>query len=176
MKYFIGYLIRGEAANWHIKVAKEISDKYGTWKIHEKLPPHITIYRPFDLDDIQPVKNLLASWASKKHALGDLLLSGFGHFDDNVVFAKVEIDQSTKDIIEALREDIQRIPGVPPEDFPDWHPHATVANHLPPEQIKLIWGDMSKQDIPSFKLPFDNVTLFRFVGDREYVAEEVYAI
>ena len=174
MKYFIGYLIQGEAAAWHVNLAKNISDKFNTWKLHEKIPPHITIFQPFDTDDINPIKNLLRSWVQNKSISGKLAISGFDHFDDKVVFVKVETDQSVKEAVEELRRDIEIIPGMPKEDFPIWHPHATLADHLSSQEINQIWNYVLKLEKPNFIFPFDNITIFRFDGDRKWSVEESF--
>lgn len=175
MKYFIGYLIEGEAATWHINVVKNISEKFSTWKLHEKLPPHITIFYPFDAEDIKPVVNLLGNWTQNKKVPGNFSLSGFGHFDDKVVFAKAETDQSVKDIVKELQGILKELPKMPEEAFPIWHPHATLANLLSPQEINEIWDYVLTLEKPNFILPFDNVIIFsRFESDGKWVAEESF--
>ncbi|MDP2642158.1 MAG: hypothetical protein Q8P21_02620, partial [bacterium] len=62
MEYFIGYELQGDAAEWHIRVAREIFEKFNNYKIHDKIPPHITIFRPFNTEDIGSIKSLLLEW------------------------------------------------------------------------------------------------------------------
>ena len=79
-------------------------------------------------------------------------MSDFNHFDDKVVFEKVEADQSIQDIIEELRSSLKKIPGMPMpgEDFPVWYPHATLANRLSPEEISQIWNYVLTLEKPNF--------------------------
>src|SRR3989338_10436352 len=165
MKYFVGYLIQGEAAKWHVDLAKEISQKFNTWKIHENIPPHITIVYPFDTEKIMTIKDLLREWAASQPIVGNFALSDFDHFDEHVVFAKVDADQSVKESVVDLRSQLKAMPDMPVEDYPDWHPHVTLANKLTPEEIVNIWNYVSVLQKPNFILPFDNVTLFYSTGD-----------
>lgn len=171
---FIGYLMRGGAAEWHRRTSKEISEKFGTWKIYEKIPPHITIFQPFDTNDLSPAKNVLKEWKKKEKTPGNFLMNDFGHFDDRVIFAKIEAENPVKEEVEKLRRDIKNIPNMPKEDFPIWHPHATLINRLPAQKIKEIWNYVSKLEKPNFILPFDNVTIFKFTGNRRWETEEVF--
>jgi 2'-5' RNA ligase len=174
MKYFVGYLISGEAAEWHINLAKSISEKFGTWKIYEKLPPHVTIFYLSELEDLTPVRELLQNWTKEKTTPGNLVISDFDRFDDRVVFAKVEPDNEARDMAEELIRKLKEIPGMTQEDFPVWHPHATLAYKLTPPEINQIWEYVQTIPKPNFSIPFDNVTIFRFEGDMKWVAEESF--
>ena len=176
MRYFIGFLIKGEAAEWHNALTKGISEKFGTWKLHEHVPPHVTVYRPFDTGDIEPVKNLLEQWAADTDIRGNISLKGYGRFGNKVVFAKVETDAAIRECLEKLRGEIGALPHIPPEDFPEWHPHATLAHRLSPQEIIRIWEHVSLLPEPDFTLPFDNVTLFRHEGDRWVIEESFYLV
>lgn len=172
MRYFIGYLIQDEAATWHFNLVKNISEKFNTWKLHEKIPPHITIFPPFETEDIDEIKKLLRDWTTNKTPQGNFTLSGFDHFDDNVVFAKIDTDESIRASIEELKKEIKKFPGMPEDNHPIWHPHATLMNKLSPEEIRNIWNYVSDLEKPNFPLPFDNITIFRFDADRKWVVDE----
>ncbi len=176
MKYFIGYLIEGEAAKWHIGVAKNISEKFNTWKIHEKLPPHITVFYLSEVEEIEAVKDFLKIWIHDKKVPGNFIIRDFDHFDDRVVFAKVEPDLSVRNMAEDLIKKIKEIPGMTQEDFPIWHPHATLANKLSPEEINTVWEYVQTLERPNFILPFNNVTIFRFEGDMKWGVEESFKL
>ncbi len=172
MKYFIGYLIEGRAAEWYFNTAKDISDKFNTWKLYEKLPAHVTIFYPFETENVGSVGNVVKNWMSNKKVPGNFTISEFDHFDDKVVFVKVDPDKSVRDIVLELRGILKEIPGMPEDNFPIWRPHNTLANHLTPEEIKQIWDYVQTLEKPDFILPFDNVTIFRFEGDRKWVVQE----
>ncbi len=175
MKYFIGYLISGEVGEWHIGTAKKISDEFNTWKIYEKLPPHITIFYPEGVEDISGIRDFIKNWVQKSKASGNFYISDFDRFDDRVVFAKIDADKSVVNAVEDLREDLKNMTGIT-EDFPNWHPHATLAYKLSPEEINKIWAYTDKLDKPNFVLPFNNITIFRYEGDKKWVVDESFVL
>ncbi|KKS84901.1 MAG: hypothetical protein UV60_C0013G0018 [Parcubacteria group bacterium GW2011_GWA2_43_11] len=174
MKYFIGHLIEGEAANWHESIARDISDKFDTWKLHEKIPPHITIFYPFSKEDISSLVNFLQNWVAKRNVPGEFSILDFGHFEDRVVFAKIDVPHPIKNIVVQLQDELQKFPDMPHEEFPNWHPHATLANRLSSQEIDQIWTYVQTLKKPNFSLPFNNVTLFRFEGDMKWVVERTF--
>ncbi|MBX4189379.1 2'-5' RNA ligase family protein [Candidatus Parcubacteria bacterium] len=175
MKYFIGHLISGKAAEWHTNTAKKISEKFNTWKIYEKIPPHITIFYPEGVEDINAIRNYIQDWTRKNKALGSFRLSEFDRFDDRVVFAKVEADESAIKAIEDLRKGLQDMTGIT-EDFPNWHPHATLAYKLSPEEINKIWEYTNELDKPNFTLLLNNITIFRYAEDQKWVVDESFLL
>lgn len=176
MKYFIGYLLQGEVAEWHINTTKKIADKFNTWKIYEKLPSHVTIFYPEGVEDITGIRNYIKDWIVKNKVSGNFYISGFDHFDDKVVFAKIGADESVIKTVENLREGIRNISGITNESFPIWHPHCTLANKLKPEEINSIWEYVSELDKPNFTIPFNNITIFKFVGDQKWVVDEYFEL
>ncbi len=176
MKYFIGYLISGEAAEWHISITKKISDKFNTWKLHEKLPPHITIFYLEGVEDITEIRNYIKDWVEKNKVSGNFYMSDFDHFDDRVVFAKINVDESVVQTIKNLGEGIIRVSSVLDESFIDWHPHTTLANRLTPEEINNIWEYVNQLDKLNFTLPFNNITIFKFIEDQKWVVDESFEL
>ena len=178
MRYFIGYLLQGTVGEWHTNTAKEIADKFNTWKIYEKLPPHLTICYPEDLSniDITDIRNYLKDWIQNNKISGNFYISGFNRFEDRVVFAKVESDNSVCEVVKDLRQGIRNISNIPNESFPEWHPHATLANKLTSKEINEIWEYTKLLDRPNFVVPFNNLTIFKYLGDREWVVDEYFEL
>jgi 2'-5' RNA ligase len=173
MRYFIGYLLDGEAARWHAEAAREISEKFETWPLNEKIPPHITIYRPFDSSDLSGVKKLLKEWLETAVPTR-ILISGFDKFEHGVVYARVEIDEKIKESVEELRRKLGQIPGMPEEDFPVWHPHSTLANYLSQEELNQVWQYVQTLPKPNFNLLMNNVTIFRSEGERSWTVDTAF--
>ena len=58
MKYFIGYVIKGEAGEYLYNLTREISTRFNVFALHKWAPPHITLKIPFDtpyIDDVSKV-------------------------------------------------------------------------------------------------------------------------
>lgn len=175
MRYLIAHLIPGEVSVWHNELMREISDKFGTWKIYEQLPPHITIYRPVEMDDIRSVEKLIHDWLREVKALGDITMAGFDRFDDRVVFAKTEVSKSTMNRVLDLRNKIKNLPNVLVEDSVDWSPHATLAYKLTPPEINKIWDYVMTKEKPNFYFPFNNITILRY-GKNKWDVEKTFLI
>lgn len=176
MNYFIGYFMKGEVAEWHKSLTKHIYEKFNTWKIYEKLPPHVTIFYPFTTDTLQPIKELLQEWAQRNPGLGNLGIRDFGRFDDKVVFAKIEASSIAHQAIANLRALLLQIPEMPKPEFPTWNPHATMMNRVTPEDIQNIWDYIQTLPKPNFSIPFDNVTIFRYEGERKWITDTSFKI
>jgi 2'-5' RNA ligase len=176
MRYFIGFLIKGPAREWHTSTTKSISEKFNTWKIYEKLPPHITLFYPEGVEDITDIKVFIKNWIYNKKISGNFKMSGYDRFDDKVVFAKIHADEVVFNTVEDLRNGIRSISGIKNESFPNWHPHSTLAYKLEPEEINKIWEHTSILPKPNFVLPFDNVTVFRYTGDKKWVIDESFDV
>lgn len=175
MKYFIGYLISGAAAEWHINTTKQISEEFNTWKMYEKIPPHVTIFYPEGVEDISLIRKYIKDWTQKNKVLGSFHIAEFDRFDNKVVFAKVDANELALNAVEDLRNGLKNMTGII-EDFPTWHPHATLANKLSPEEINRIWEYVSKLNKPDFTLPFNNVTIFRYSEDQKWVVDESFGL
>lgn len=176
MNYFIGYLMQGEVAEWHKNLTKHISEKFNTWKIYEKLPPHVTIFYPFSTNNPQPIKELMQEWAQSNPGLGNLTIRDFGRFDDKVVFAKVESSSLAHNATANLRALLLQMPGMPKPDFPTWNLHATIINRVTSEEIQNIWNYIQTLSKPNFSTPFDNVTIFRYAGERKWITDTSFKI
>ncbi len=156
-KYFIAYVLEGEAKDWHYALAKQISERFGTAKIHEKFPPHVTICRPFSREDVGDVCEYIQEWQKTFSRTGIFVIKDFGYFDDRVVFAKAEPDAVVRREVDALRKILS--PLLPPEDYPVWNPHTTLANYLNSEQKQTIWAFVQTLPKPDFTVLFSNVAL-----------------
>lgn len=175
MRYFIGFLIEGETGAWHEALTRDISGRFGTRKLHEHVAPHVTLYRPFDTDSVEPVKTLLREWTSQHIQNGEMSLFGFGHFTDRVVYVSVAPDITAQHNILALREKIMTL--LPKEDFPTWVPHATVADeHETPKTITAVWEYVQTLPKPEFTMPFNNITLFRNREGGGWDVDEIFRL
>jgi 2'-5' RNA ligase len=178
MRYFIGYLIQGEAARWHIELSKEIASKFKIWNISEKNPPHLTIYYPFETEDISPIKIFLRKWLHDHPISGNVTLSGFSHFENRVVFVDVNIDDSVRKAVEDMKIDLRKI--IPPRSINNvnytttWNPHATLAYKISEEKIIEILDYVKDFESPTFTKPFDNITVFVW-SDNKWLIEESFS-
>lgn len=172
MKYFIGYLIEGTAAEYHRHIMREISEKFGTRM--RRTPSHVTLFRPFETDDISPVVSILREWASNPHGQGHVTLFCFGRFRDAVVYIQVAADEIAFRAIKDLFERMESIPEISTYNRAAQHLHLTLASRLSEEKIEPIWRHLSSLAAPKFIIPFDNIALFKFTKEGKWIIEKEF--
>ncbi len=161
MKYFAGFLIEGEAAEWHSRLASEVARAIGSESLPDHIQPHVTVYYFGELNDTSDIMPILEKWAEQQQAAA-FTLGGYGHFDTHTVFVKAETDDSTKQSIEDLRSKLKAVPNIADDHNTPWHPHASLARKLTLAQSEQALDYLSALPSPEFSLMFDRLILFRF--------------
>jgi 2'-5' RNA ligase len=106
------------------------------------IPPHVTLLPP---TAIQPdamdgfLEHLLAVTASAEPF--DMVLSGTGTFRPVSPVVFVQVSRGIPNC-EALERAVRSGPVVRPLDFP-YHPHVTVAHHLPDPVLERAFEEMA---------------------------------
>lgn len=168
--YFIGYYIEGEAGKRHRNLTASVARECGLPPLHKKIPPHITLYRPFFSSDITPVEAAVRKVASGCRKRGVFRLSRFGSFGKRVVFVRAKANLSAIWCVWVLRRLLAKIPGMPHERL-CWRPHVTVATKLSPDAFGRVERYLNTVAPPHTTAPFDNITIFKFSDDKRW---EVY--
>ena len=173
---FIGYPIEGAAAAWQASLMKALSARFGAPRLHERIPPHLTICRPFEVEDPLSLESVVQAWSARTPALGTFSLAGFGSFGEAVIFANAEADQPAWEAAAALQEVIKAFSVVSEEAFPVWHPHATLIKPSSSQQAQEIREYLEGVEKPAFALPFDRVAVFRFAGEGVWTVAAVFKL
>ena len=131
MRYFIAYVIKGEAGEYHKKLSDTIAQQFNYKPLSKKVPPHLTLKAPFEADtNIKEIENLISNFIAHKHA-HELLLEGFGSFRGEVIFMDVKPSQEATILINNLTNELKKITWLPFERFETQegvaHLHATLA-------------------------------------------------
>src|SRR4051812_20884049 len=122
MRYFIGNLIRGEAAEYYKATCSDLSARFGVDDVSAIVPPHITVKSAFDRPNIEAVDDVIA--LSTEVPPMPLSLSIWNHFTTRTIFLdapapSVEIKNYIKNIIAKMRA--IGIPSTPQESDPHIH-------------------------------------------------------
>lgn len=176
MNYFVAYALEGDARQWHIETAEGIYEKFHNCKIHDKIPPHVTIMSPFVAKDVSSLKKILRQWTSEFSLTESFHMNGFGQFHNKVVFAETVPSTLLKESVPPLQQLIEQTVPSAKNPYPQWNPHATLANYLTSEEFENIWNYLQTLPRPDFSLPFTNVTLFRATEEGGWEAEERFPI
>src|SRR3989344_2595611 len=107
MRHIVAHLIRGEAGKAHENITKDLTLKFDTFPLHDRIPPHLTLKRWFDMDEkgMDTLYKCLDNFANSQKQ-SNYSLTGFGNFGKDVIYVDVipspEMSQSTLDLMSAL--------------------------------------------------------------------------
>ncbi len=170
MKYIVAHAIRGEAKEAHESITKELTQKFDAFPIHERMDPHLTIKRWFEIDEngLEAVCKTIDTFVASQ-TQSDYLLQGFGHFGTDVIYVDVKPSAQMLASIHDLMTELRKIPGLTFDEFDDIEGdlHATVAfGALKPFDFDETWNYLQTIKQPDFKIKFDNVVLEKRTEDK----------
>ncbi len=161
MRYFVGYIIEGEAAKYYKTLNEDLFNRFGVKNIALTKPLHMTFKAPFESDNIEPFNEQLSDLSQR--APTPFVLNKFGRFetfDLTIYLAPVEnkiLQQNVDKIADAIS-------GFGDKKLPTHLPirlHASIARHLKPELVAKVWEYLMNLPAPYFELSFNNLTLFK---------------
>jgi 2'-5' RNA ligase len=135
-----------------IDVPREVREKVYKFRtefdvLETKLEPHITILRPFEIDE-KKEKNLIKEIQTIKLKYFPLGIKGFDSFemDSNVLFLKVIVNEDLRRLYSKLKKAVEKhaktIFGVAGkgnfDSVDDFIPHVTIAKKITDAKLKNI--------------------------------------
>ncbi|MFD0933548.1 2'-5' RNA ligase family protein [Psychroflexus salinarum] len=159
--YFIALIPPEDLKNGITELKKEIANRFDS-KHALRLPPHITLQIPFNVneeDENKFIKQL--EEFTKQHIPFRVVLSGFGSFNSKVIYIDVlhsrPIVELHEKLIEVTREFIEKKPEGEKKKM---NPHITIAyRDLSKERFDEAWSEFSQR---SFEAVFVAKSLFLF--------------
>ncbi len=167
MRHFIGYKGNAEVEKYFNAITTELHEKFGVSNLSLRVPPHLTLKYPFEMEDTSDVENRISEFLINKRSF-QFIIDGFGRLDDNneTIFLSPTrtdtLDAFVKDCIVTLG-DLNEEKKFDPEKF---RVHMSVARHLDDKLFEQIWNYVNALSRPRFELPFDNLTLFKFENEK----------
>lgn len=165
MKYFVAYLLSGDAKRYHETLTRELASKFLITPLHERIAPHVTVKPPFETDDagIEEVERVLRSFAHGQES-APLLFSGFGRFGFRTIYLDVK---KNKEAISVVRRCIQilnaNVPWMPAYPLEGNKLHASVARFLSRKQFRRIWRELKELE-PRFESSLDTIAILKKHG------------
>lgn len=165
MKYFVAYLLSGDAKVYHERLTRELSEKYRITPLHERIPPHITVKAPFETDEmgIADVERTLRSFAHNEYAT-PMTLRGFGRFGFRTVYMDVE---KAPEVVLLVRRAIAtlnaHVPWMQSAPLEGNKLHASVARFLNRRQFRRIWRHVQDERV-RFPTSLDSMAILKKVG------------
>lgn len=178
MRRIIVHLIRGEAGEVHINLTKDLAKKFEGFPFHNHIPPHLTLKRYFEIDEID-VENLFqkldgfASSLKQSH----YLLSGLGHFGKDVIYVDVKPSLEMKQDVSKLLGILHTVNGIQFDEYDNadnFHASLAISAHRPFDYDKF-WEYLSSIKPLDFKMNFDNISVLKRGKDR-WEIERVFEI
>ena len=179
MRHILVHLIRGEAKKKHEAITRDLVEKYDAFPIHDRIVPHLTLKRWFELD-AEGMQNLYDTIDTFVASLtqSDYKLSGFGHFNEDVIYVDAkpspEMASTTRDLTKILHG----VKGMTFDEFDVMEPefHATlVMRLLKPFDYTQIWEYLNKEEVFDFNMKFDNIAILKKV-DNKWVEDRIWEI
>lgn len=165
MRHILVHLIQGEAKSVHESITIDLAEKFDSFPLHERIPPHLTLKRWFEPDDamLATLDKTLSDFADA-HTQSNYSLKGFGHFGADVIYVDVESTPETSQIVRELMSVLRSIEGMTFDEFDDEEDdlHATVAmGALKPFDFNMLWDYLKTGTQPDFAMKLDNIALMR---------------
>lgn len=162
MRYFIAHLPKGPIVGYHRGIVQDVASRFHLGIDSSLFPTHFTIKAPFEIEEIDSVKNVLGEFA-KTHSPYYFDVYKFGHFDNNVIYLNVRLHQKANNVlVTRLQDTLKELPGL---TWGEYEPlrkfHITVAKKGIAEKFDDIWDYVQEKPTPHFELLFDNVALLR---------------
>ncbi|MFA6459195.1 MAG: 2'-5' RNA ligase family protein [Candidatus Paceibacterota bacterium] len=159
MRYFIGNLIRGEAAEYYKATCEDLANHFGVENISIITPPRITVKSSFERPNIDAVDDAISLLAEAPPI--PLALSGWNHFTTRTIF--LDAPTVPKELQEYIRTVLHKLQGLgiplTPQEQTS-HIHMSIARFLRPDQYTKIWEYLASMPAPTFDIMFDNLTIF----------------
>lgn len=159
MRYFIGNLIRGEAAEYYKTTCSDLSARFGIEDVSTIVPPHITIKTPFERMSIETVDDAL-SLISEAPAI-PFTLGGWDHFTNRTIFLDApNPPEKMREYIKNVLTKMRTIGLMLTPQEQNTHIHMSIARFLKPEQYEQVWKYLNSISAPRFDIALDNLTIF----------------
>ncbi|NEN93868.1 MAG: 2'-5' RNA ligase family protein, partial [Okeania sp. SIO3H1] len=154
-------------------------EKLDAFPVHDRVVPHLTIKRWFELDEdgLQSVCDALDNIAATRKQ-SSYRLHGYNHFGDGVIYVDVTPSQETLDTVSAVMEAMRGIDGMTFDEYDEIQGdlHATVAMRaLKPFDFQETWDYLQTLPPIDMNLQFDNIAILKKV-DGKWVPEKVWEL
>ncbi|GAA0178283.1 2'-5' RNA ligase family protein [Clostridium sediminicola] len=159
-RYVIVCLFKNEVKEFHSKLVGEVCNKFNVRP--QKLGAHFTIKAPFEIEDISNIEDLTFSFC-RKISSEKIILKGYGHFRDNVIFMDVKPSLEARLINDRYIEELKKINNLTWQnnELKNKNYHCTIVSRRISTKFIGIWEYVSKQDY-CFETKFDNITIMRW--------------
>lgn len=169
-KYLICYALPPAVAQYHNNAVADVSARFQTKPLNQRIPPHATIKIPFDTERIEEVEAATAAFAGE-HVSAPMRIDGFGAFRRNVIYMNIDpSDAAHKLVHDYLAYLSEEVPWLPFYKYDrEKKLHATIAKRDIEASFDEIWRYLHEMYDPHFDIALDNLTILKNENKRWYV-------
>lgn len=161
MRYVIVCVVKGEAGEFNNNLRKELFKKFSAKS--SKLPAHFTIKAPFEYDkEITDLSRIIEEFCENERAR-KFTIDGYDHFDDRVIYMKVNMLKETKELHDRLIDKMSEISYIKfdKKDGKNKVVHITLASKKLKPIYSKVW-EYVQQYPCEFQCYFDNITIYKW--------------
>lgn len=171
MRYVIVCVVKGEAGDFNNKLRKDIYEKFNAKS--SKLPAHFTIKAPFEYDgSIIDLENNLEAFC-KREKSQQFEMNKYDHFDNRVIYMKVNMSKEGKELHDRLIDEINKSPYInfSKTDGKDKVFHVTISSKKLHHIYDEVWNYVNQYEF-DFKCSFDNIVIYKWENNTWKVYRE----
>jgi len=161
MRYVIVAVIKGVAGDFNNKLRKEVYFKYGAKS--SKLPAHFTIKAPFEYNDsIIELEEILNNFCENENT-SSFKIDGYDHFDESVIYMKVNMSSEGKAIHDRLIDELRKINYITfdKKDGKDKVFHITISSKGIKPIFNELWTYVNRYPC-KFISNFENISIYKW--------------
>lgn len=160
MRYVIVSVVKGEGGDFNNNLREEVYKKFKAKS--SKLPAHFTIKSPFEEKNIKEVEEILETFA-KNNTKTNYILNGYDHFDDRVIFMKVNMSDEGKKLHDRLIDELNKINYINfnEKDGKNKIFHVTVSSKKINKIYTDLWNYVNQFPF-KFHCDFDNICIYKW--------------
>ena len=165
MRYIMPCLLSSTIGDYQRELVRVIAERFGlTFTQRQSIPAHFTLKYHFTTPEIGQVEALLEDFARSQRRT-PIVVGGFGHFLEDVIFVEVELSPAARRIHEALVSALRTLPWMAWDQFDaeNLHPHMTIVERCRP-RFGEVWEFLKLRE-RRFTTWLDNVTILKKVGE-----------
>lgn len=170
--YFIALIPPEDIQKDVINLKMHFKEQYNSKKALTS-PPHVTLFPPFQCDQVDYLKEILEKVAANMEPV-EVYQDGFGSFPPKVIYINVEKSEELQAIHEKVVQALANELDIPNDRYGDkpYSPHMTLATKdLTKENFKKAWPKFKDQPFQA-RWTADAISLLKHNGKYWEVLEE----
>lgn len=159
-RYVIVCLFENKVKDFHSKLVGEVCSKFNVRP--QKIGAHFTIKAPFEIEYISTIEDLTSLFC-RKTTSEKIILNGYGHFRDNVIFMDVKPSLEARLINDRYVQELKKIKNLTWQnnELINKKYHCTIVSRRISKKFNEILHFVNKREC-YFETKFNNITIMKW--------------